>query len=1555
MKSLKWFLCWLLVYPLLANGQWMVQDPGFPERYEIKHVQAVSPDLVWVCAQDNSGEGQPPYYSFTQDGGTTWNAGMITDQSGLAPGHLFAFDSFPFAFTVLYKSDVNGEGQAGVYATFDNGETWNRQPGAFEHPEAFPDIVYFWNTSQGIAIGDPVDGEFDIYLTSDLGTNWNKLPGAAIPDPLPGENAIVRVFSVVGNSIWFSTTKGRVYKSENNGLSWSVSSSPFNAHTRVVFTSLQQGYLQDVGDWETTGLAETNDGGSTWETVNFSGNLLNWDLKYIPGTINTLLSSGAYLRLGLTMSDDGGKTWNSVLENYKIVQMDWYNWQTGWVGCMLDINPDSWKSFMLKYTGPGLGDFMINPLEMDFGDIFIGQTSAVGIVFTNLGTEPVEVTSIESLTDEFTVAQSSFVVDPNSQYVVSINFSPSGEGSFDGQLNITCNHPELPQWVAILHGRGVTPSEFVFEPGSFDETLLSGEQVVRNFSFTNNNDNTFTWEIETDYLAPLQALGWNYGSTPLGADDGILGAAPDYAMFIKDIKLEPDFTWAILRFGYDDGIRVWVNGTLVFDDLYANNPVYYWNQEVDIAEWLIQGTNRISVAVFNGVFNGGGDGGFDCELEIDGQYLIKRGDQNFDEPEAMWFYFGETAQQLIPPDDIHGKKWWEKEYGRYQWLSVNQAGSSATGNQFAMLGWNPMPSPIGGDGIILSNGPDNAFFIKDVEIDNPGDNATLYLAFDDGCQVYINGSLAFDFWDGDHGAEYWNEIIDATGWFIEGRNRISIVVYNGMYGGCCAGYLDVLLDVGDQMIIGPGVWFPNEPISSWLVFGQTGQILEPGQDSAGRPWYDFDYALSGGNTLAGLGWILNSTPVIDGYPSLGNAPDNAQFIKDIYVDEIESAILFLSFDDGCRVWINGNLEFDFAYEVHSTNYWDQEVDVSWLLQPGTNRIAVEVYNGIYGGGGPGGFDCQLLVNEIPVIMRGDENQGAPEAMWFMYGKTGDVNTPPDDANNMKWYKLEYGMSSNPPSHYLQGNVEAWQTSEALVVLDATGLTPGQYNGLLRFRNAGTGQVWEIPVNLYVDGSPVIAFEPETLDYGDFYIGFPESQLLKVINKGTDLLELFEISTLDGVISVAIGQQTIEPGQSAIVDVTIDPYLTGEFTSALVFNTNDPKNFSAFVPVKAQVHNPPDIDLPNLEYLFAILEPGESEIQEFSIYNTGETPSTLDFIIPQVLSKKKLQAEKDIPDIAAGKSSSRNTPIPGRSHSSFPVPSKTKKSYLMKNLPPRNGSEIMIFTDEMESGASGWLVENYIESESQWHLVSFNASSPDHSWWCGNELTGTYWNGSRVAEAIISPKILLPPYGNAVYMTFAEFYELEGDYDVRNVDISTDGGENWQRIFEQSGAFSETWLTIGLDISEFAGNEVMLKFFFETGDEVANFFAGWFVDDVRIYSPGFPFLNVDPGSASVFSGEYQNMQVTYDAAGYEPGFYPGFFLIISNDPDEHYYYLPANLQVEMQANIHYIDLPLGWSGLSSYLMPYSPEIEAVFAPVAGELITKVSHIQNPHQMRNLPLQ
>ena len=396
----------------------------------------------------------------------------------------------------------------------------------------------------------------------------------------------------------------------------------------------------------------------------------------------------------------------------------------------------------------------------------------------------------------------------------------------------------------------------------------------------------------------LPLLGWNYGSTPLDPEDGILGASPDQAMFIKDF-VAPESTYpATLYLGSDDGCRVWINGQLACDFKFRDQWLLYWNDIVDVSSFIQPGINRISIVVFNGVYAGGGGGGFDCQLTVGGIDVIKRGDQNPGAPEAMWYYYGQTGMMLMPPEDISQLEWWEMNYGRYDWLKL----ARATGQQFLDLGWNYQSTPV----------PET---------------------------------------------------------------------------------------------------------------------------------------------------MLNA------------APDMAQFVKDIVVPDFNSAWLYLGFDDGCRVWINGKMMFDFHYDDHGLEYWNEVLDITTMLNQGRNRIAVEVYNGIWNGFGNGNFDCQLTVDGVDLIKRGDLNPGAPEAMWYMYGIGGQQLIPPEDIENNKWFAKDYAFLDQLPSALLSGTINVGNSENFIAVFDAAGLPEGGYSTNIRIDYDALEMLTQVPVTMNVIAGP----------------------------------------------------------------------------------------------------------------------------------------------------------------------------------------------------------------------------------------------------------------------------------------------------------------------------------------------------------------------------------------------------------------------------------------------------------------------------------------------------
>ena len=1538
MKIQKLILIALFALPLSLHAQWTAQYPDFGEHYEINYIHAVNQNLVWAVTKDQSGNGYGPMFSVSQNSGESWVTGYITTDEYLTPAMVFAFDEFPYAFVPVYKSDPLSTGQAGIYATFDGGETWQRQSGAFETPTAWPDIVYFWSTTWGISIGDPVDGYFDIYTTNDLGTTWQKVPLANIPDPLPGEAAIVGNYEAVGSTIWFSTTKGRVYKSQDYGINWAVYSSPFSSFTRIAFKDNNNGWLQDVGDWETTQIAGTTDGGETWNLLELSGPLLNWDLHYIPGSANTLVSSGAYLNNGVSTSYNGGEDWAWIEEpGTKYFSMDWLDNQTGWAG---GYDENIQKPLIYKYNGPGVCDYLVSPLDIYFGYVEIGTSLTRNITITNLGPDYLELTDIYTNIGIFFVTPSTCTVDPEGgQYYLEVTFVPTNEGVYEDWVTIISNHPLIPEITVHLMGDGfMPPANLIFDPESFDETLYSGQSVTKALSVTNIYGQNISYKMDVSIDPSLSQLGWNYGSTPFGTDDGILGGDADQAMFIKQFTLD-QISNATLYIGCDDGGRFWVNGTLVLDEVHGDHGMEYWNYELDISPYLSPGINRISAVVFNGIFRGCCDGAFDCQLTVDGVDVIKNGFNYYEEPEAMWYYYGQSGARLVPPNDVNQRQWWEAGYGHYDWVGLRQF----SGATFEELGWSYKSAPFTGADV-LSTSPDNAQFIKDFEVGEYS-SALLNLGFDDGCQVWLNGTMIFDFHDENHGLGYWAHQEDISGLLQPGANRLAVEVYNGIYSGFGTGGFDCELLVDDVPLIKRGDQNYGAPEAMWYVYGVGGQILTPPLDAGQSNWYESNYGLTGSQTsyhLTDLNWNFDSTPFFERGDILITPPDNAQFIKDFTINQFTNATLYLGFDDGCRVWLNGTLALDYHDEVHGIDYWNHENDISGMLQQGRNRIAVEVYNGVYGGGAGGSFDCQLIVDDVEIIKRGDMYPYQPQAMWYFYGQAGQVLTPPDDLNGLVWYEKNYGINEELFSTSLSGVIANGETQQFQVVLDAAGLSGGDYQTNIHFVYDVTKMEMVVPVNLHVNSGADLLVTPSTLAFGDYYLDNPESIKLTLKNQGFENLDIFNIWCESPDINVDNTNFTLEPGQSLIVTVTLNGSETGIFNAKLYIENSAITNPLVTLQISANRMWAPSLVIENLEYLYAYLASGQTETQNLYINNWGG--SVLDFTIPQaqVKDEKAGSEKKPVPNVQSAQPQHPEEVIRTKEpayclsdiigHKNLVVNYDQSKSPKVVYTP-----QINIFNDDMENGTENWTIENQGIGKSQWHQIKSNSYSPETSWWCGNELTGTFYNGYAIREGIISPEIKLPNVESVIMLEFNEFYDIEGMYDQGFVDLSLDGGNQWIRIREGIPGSSGGWVTTLLNISEYYGNDIRIRFFFDTGDDVANDFPGWFIDDVRVYVEGFNFLSISPGEGSLNPGEGFGISVNFDASGYNNGYYPGFIMLQTNDPQNQLFYLPAILEVWGGNDVQHFDIPAGWSGISSYLIPENPQLDQLLSPILNELV------------------
>ena len=194
------------------------------------------------------------------------------------------------------------------------------------HPAVFYDALHFWNSKDGIAIGDPTDGCMSIIMTRDAGQTWNKIACELLPSAVKGEAAFAASdtnIAIVGDHTWVATGgfSSRILYSSDKGISWTVFETPSiqGLETTGIFSIDFYDALNGFaigGDYTTpknqySNKMRTNDGGKTWEVVAQNQNPgYRSCVQYVPNS-----ESKGLVAIGFEVidySNDAGASWKHL-------------------------------------------------------------------------------------------------------------------------------------------------------------------------------------------------------------------------------------------------------------------------------------------------------------------------------------------------------------------------------------------------------------------------------------------------------------------------------------------------------------------------------------------------------------------------------------------------------------------------------------------------------------------------------------------------------------------------------------------------------------------------------------------------------------------------------------------------------------------------------------------------------------------------------------------------------------------------------------------------------------------------------------------------------------------------------------------------------------------------------------------------------------------------------------------------------------------------------------------------------------------------------------------
>jgi Secretion system C-terminal sorting domain len=175
-------------------------------------------------------------------------------------------------------------------------------------------VVRFFDSNNGVCVGDGSVGHPEIYTTTNGGTSWTPVPSSNIPELNNSEGFIPANSWVVDNTIWAPTNGGSLYKSTNRGLTWDATRSVVNnggsyCAFKDTLNGLLSGSLAQV-------VKRTTDGGATWDfTETKPQGMSTLFMSYIPGTDESYMicATPPHGPLpGSVYTLDNGATWVAV-------------------------------------------------------------------------------------------------------------------------------------------------------------------------------------------------------------------------------------------------------------------------------------------------------------------------------------------------------------------------------------------------------------------------------------------------------------------------------------------------------------------------------------------------------------------------------------------------------------------------------------------------------------------------------------------------------------------------------------------------------------------------------------------------------------------------------------------------------------------------------------------------------------------------------------------------------------------------------------------------------------------------------------------------------------------------------------------------------------------------------------------------------------------------------------------------------------------------------------------------------------------------------------------
>ena len=497
----------------------------------------------------------------------------------------------------------------------------------------------------------------------------------------------------------------------------------------------------------------------------------------------------------------------------------------------------------------------------------------------------------------------------------------------------------------------------------------------------------------------------------------------------------------------------------------------------------------------------------------------------------------------------------------------------------------------------------------------------------------------------------------------------------------------------------------------------------------------------------------------------------------------------------------------------------------------------------------------------------------------------------------EWLAVTPANATIPPGGSSNFNVE----------FDATDRDGGDlFGNVVLTTNIPTEPEVLVPAVLHVIGVPVVGVVPESYAYGDRFIGYPYLTSFQVINTGTDVLNVYDVTTNHGTLTVDDGQGSGEegldaqfplpPGGARLFTLRWFPTSAGPLDAAVSISSDDPVNPVLVMPVTGNALIPPVAAWSPGSFTENLMV-GDSVNRTLHLENNGG--SDLDYTLGVFLNSGAAvtvdtspDLKKDEPDTRPGVLGSGGPDVFGykwrdSDEAGGPVFNWVDISAIGTVIPFASSDDSNYGPIDIGFPFKFYGTEFDTIRASTNGFLSFTSTSTDLS---NSLLPGT---GSPENLLAVFHDDLHKRNGTAYsYTDGSRFIVQFSDWD--NYSPS---GElyNFQVILHRNGRIVFQYLS--MTTNDLAGSTIGIQNDAQDDGLTVVYNAAYVHDNLAIeFRPPAGWVSVTPDSGTIPPGGFVDLDVLFDTDGLIGGDYAASIDLTTNDPGHALIRVPANMHV-----------------------------------------------------------